>query len=362
VAAGARTGPYAFPTVAIPVGSKVCSSLGPIHDPELLQLTNDGSLVAFNARDYEHERDLWLGDLREGPPGIAYQAPEPSAKKTDIWSPQLANGKLYWIERVHSGSNAQTGIDSWTVRVMNTATRQVTSVSHGDVASEKYVDEIHWNGRFIAASVELPNGSWRVEQWDERGSVTASVAVVGTVYDLAIVGEGVVFTAGVPYPEHDSIGNMRTYYWVPGAQIADQIGTGAFDVAGCDELAAWVADPEASRDSTGYPVSRRLYYAPPSFSTATALSPVPSPSGTIGIDAVACGSESLAWLEHEYGRRNDADALTVWRPGWATPLQVPTEGFLTHVAVNGDWIVWSEYNDDMTAGWLRGVPLNAMPD
>lgn len=362
MAAGAGTGRYAFPTVTIPAGSDVCELIGPYGDPEPLQLTNEGPLVAFNARDYAHETDLWLGDIQDSAPTIVYTASEPSSThKVDIWSPQLASGKLYWIERVHTGSNAHTGTDSWTVRMMDTNTDQVISVARGEVATEKYVDKIRWNGQLLAASVEMPNESWLVELWNENGSVAASIPVLGTVYDLAIVGDGVLFTAGTGDPAHDSIGNMHTYYWSHGAGTANQIGTGAFNVAGCDGLATWIADPQASLDSTGNPISPRVFYATPPFSSASALSPEPSASGTIGIDEVACGSGTLLWLEQEYGSANGSDVITLWQQGWMTPLQLATPGFVAGPAINGGWVVWFAFDNDIATGWVYGMPLQAIP-
>ena len=56
---GAPAGvPYEFTAVDIPAGSDACQGVGTYGEPQPLQLTNDGPVVAFNARDMDHEEDL----------------------------------------------------------------------------------------------------------------------------------------------------------------------------------------------------------------------------------------------------------------------------------------------------------------
>jgi hypothetical protein len=49
---------YAFAKLAIPRGSDACWDTDPLADPQILDLTNDGSLAAFNSRDMEHQGPL----------------------------------------------------------------------------------------------------------------------------------------------------------------------------------------------------------------------------------------------------------------------------------------------------------------
>ncbi len=70
-------------------------------DPQILDLTNDGSLVAFDARDADHEADLWYGDLQKGTVAVVYQASAAEGTRVGIWSPQLAGDHLLWVEDVY---------------------------------------------------------------------------------------------------------------------------------------------------------------------------------------------------------------------------------------------------------------------
>jgi hypothetical protein len=322
-------------------------------------------MVVYNARDFAHEEDLWIGDLRDGSVGLAYKAPETTGKKVEIWWPQLAAGALYWIEYTHNGIDVSYPTASWIVRRMDVATARITIVAQGKMprfGGQKYPERIRWDGHRLAAVVALPDDSWRIEIWDTRGTVTAALPVPGSPYDMALLGDAVLFTAGTPYPPSDSIGKMHTYVWQISAKQATEVGSGAFQVAGCDGLAAWISDPVASRDSTGYPVLQRVFSAAPPYTSALGLSPEPSESGTSGADYVACGSGTLAWLEVDGPRGTTGwDTLTVWQPGWSGPVQIQTAGGPYGFTIKGGWLAWIEYNDEMDQGRLRGIPLSLIP-
>ncbi len=358
-----RTVAYAFGTVAIPTGADACQDVGPWGEPKPLHLTNDGSLVAYNARDPEHETSLWLGDLRDGSIEVAYVAAEKPEHKVDIWWPQLAAGQLFWIEYVHQGPNVQTPVTDWTVRRMEVSTHAVTIVAAGRMPAlggKKYPEIIRWDGHTLAAVEGIPHDKWQIELWDEAGQVQHTIPVSGTPFDVALVEGGVIFTAGTPYPAADTIGKMRLYRWTPGGGTT-RIGVDVYDVAGCSDLAAWIADPIASQESTGYPVSQRAHMARAPFEESTPLSPVPSPqTGIPGVDAVACDSGTVVWWEVEGSERTlGTDVLTVWQIGWSAPLQIETRGTGAALSARNGWIAWFEYRADYKYGRLRGVPISA---
>jgi hypothetical protein len=357
---------HAFMVTATPAGTDACYEVGPYGDPQPLALTNDGPIVAFSARDFAHERDLWLGDLRDASVKVAYVAPEPKGKKVEVWSPQLAKGELYWLEYTHNGIDISYPTASWVVRRMNVGTGKVETVGHDNMPNfggKKYVERLRWDGSRLAVLVVLPNRTWRIETWDEQGRLLADLPVTGTPYDMALVGDGILFTAGTPYPPNDAIGKMRTYLWHPGGTAAE-IGADAFSVAGCDGLGGWISDPTASQESTGRPVLQRVYGTMRPYTSSIPLSPEPvETGGTSGADAIACGSNTLAWLEADGpAGLTDVDALTLWQPQWSAPQQISTAGRPDRFALNGGWLVWFEYTAQSERGRLRGVPLSLIPN
>lgn len=354
---------YAFQTVTIPPGDDLCQDVGSFGDPAPLQLSNDGTLVAFNARDFSHETSLWLGDLRAGPIGVAYVAPEASGKKEEIWWPQLGAGQLFWIEYAHSGADVNTDLTKWTVRRMDLATRVVSVVAEDSmpaIGGKKYVSQIRWDGHTLAAAEELPDGSWQIELWDAAGHVQQTIPVDRVLYDLALADGGIIYSTGVSDTAHDSIGHMRLFYWTASAG-STLIGTDGFDVAGCSDLVAWQSDPGASRGSTGSPVSQRVYVASAPFVKSEPESPIPSADGDPGIDSIACGSGTVFWWEVEGGRATGRDVLTAWQRGWSAPVQIKTEGNSADISVRDGWVVWFEYDANMENGRLRASPMSVLP-
>jgi hypothetical protein len=333
-------------------------------DPMPLWLTNDGSLVAYNARDPEHQTNLWLGNLADGSVEVAYVATEKPGHKVDIWWPQLAGGQLLWIEYVHQGANVQTPVTDWSVKRMDVSTRQVTLIAAGrmpDLGGKKYPERIRWDGRTVAVMEGLAKDKWQIELWNEAGKVQQAIPVTGVAYDVALVDGGVIFTAGTLHPEADTVGQMRLYRWTADGGTK-QIGVDVYDVTGCSDLAAWIADPVASQHNTGFPVSQRTYAAWAPFEAPIALSPAPSEqTGIPGVDIVSCDSGTVAWLEAEGSERSlGIDILTIWRSEWPGPIQVETSGEPGDLSVKGGWIVWFEYNLDFTYGRLRGFPISAL--
>jgi hypothetical protein len=360
---------HAFEAMTIPAGADACQGVGSLGNPQPLHLTNDGPLVAYNARDFEHETSLWLGDLRDGSIEVAYVAAEDPAHKVELLWPQLAAGQLFWIEYVHQGPNVQTPVIDWTVKGMDVSTRAVTLVASGrmpDLGGKAYPERIRWDGHALAVMEGLAKDKWQIELWDEAGKVQQAIPVSGTPWGLALVDGGLLFTAGTPNPEQYAVGDMRLYRWTPTGGTR-QVGADVYDVAGCSDLAAWISDPAASQESIPMPVTERVYVARAPFEESTPLSPIPSEETRVpGADAVACDSETVAWWEVEGGdelgseRTLGIDVLTVWQPGWQTPLQIETSGSGMYLSAGGGWIVWLEYSLSGTYGRLRGVPVSAL--
>lgn len=356
--------PYEFTAVPIPAGSDACQDVGTYGEPQPFRLANDGPLVAYTARDIDHEEDLWLGDLRDGPIGIVYVAPKTAGHKADLWWPQLAGGQLFWIQYVHAGADASTAVASWSVMRMDVATHAVTTVAQDNMPAfggKKYVERIRWDGKTLALTEALPNKSWQIQLWDITGKVEATFPVTGTPYDMAITSDGVTYTAGTNFAANDAIGQMKTYVWTK-ATGSVQVGTGSFDVAADGNLAVWMNDPDSSANSSGYAISPRLLAAQAPFTTSTLLSPILSNNGTTGIDAVAAGSGTAIWMEVEGPPGNtQQDVLTAWQPGWKAPLQIKTNAMTVDLSVRGGWVVWFEYDNLTDVGRLRGVPLTILP-
>jgi hypothetical protein len=84
----------------------------------------------------------------------------------------------------------------------------------------------------------------------------------------------------------------------------------------------------------------------------------------MGIDGMACGSGTVAWWERENDDSAPRGVLTLWQPGWASPIQVDTEGNASYfVSVRGNWLIWMEEDgrgDDPLQERVRGIPLSIL--
>ncbi len=353
---------YAFRHIPIPLGSDSCQNIGPLANPKILSLTNDGSLVAFNARDYEHQGNLWFGDLSKGSVGVAYQAHETASNRADILWPQLAAGHLVWLEYVHVGPDVNTTVSQWAVRDMDLATRKVKTVAQGAAPGQggrELVTKMRFDGQHIAMAESLSNG-WRLEIVDLTGHVNFTVPTSEVPFDLALVRGGMLYSTGTDDAVHGTFGKMHLWSWTPD-EGSKEIGVDVFQINASGDLASWVTDPVASQGSTGNFQAARLYAATGVFTSGRPISPEDSESGTKGIDGAACGSNAVAWWQQENFHGAWQDVLTLWQPGWSSALQVDTEGNESyHVSLGGGWLVWSEEVGRDSAPLLeriRGVPL-----
>lgn len=356
---------YAFPHISIPLGSDACQDIGPFTIPNILYVTNDGSLVAFNSSDYDNQGCLWYGDLATGSMRVAYQAQQTASNRVGLWWPQLAGGHLLWLEYVHDGPDVHLPVKGWAVKDMDLATRDVAVVAQGLTpghGGQILVNEIRFDGKRIAMTETLASG-WRIEIRDLAGKVQASIPAAGDPFDLALVTDGLVYSTGTDNPAIGSVGDMHFWHWTPSGG-AKEIGTDVFQINAEDNLAAWVADPLASKGATGYFQSPRLYVANAPFATPQPISPAVSATGSKGIDGMAVGSATVAWWEKENWHDAWQDVLTVWQPGWASPIQIDTEGNGGYrLSVRGGWLVWEEGFGRDAAPLLeriRGVPLSVL--
>jgi hypothetical protein len=327
-----------------------------------LHLTNDGALVAFCARDAAHLRDLWFGDLRTGAVSVVYQAPANS----EIWWPQLAAGHLVWIEYHYHGAPGSSLPVDWTVRDMDLASRAVTVVDHDRMPKQgghAYVSILRYDGERFAFGEALPDGHWQVEVRDTAGADRHSVAVSDSLYDVALVRDGVLFSSGVNEPTRDSIGKMHLDHWTL-ADGTHEVAADAFEVGGAGDLAAWVVDPKASQESSGAPQVPRLYVSRAPFTAAKPLSPVPDDKPTFDISWFSVAFDTIAWWETEENNTGGRFVLTVWRDGWQAPVQLLTDGYSPRVGARGGWLVWfEEIRDEGTLALpqrIRGLPLAAL--
>jgi len=353
---------YAFPRVSIPLGSDACQDIGPFTHPKFLDLTNDGSLVAFNAADYDHQGELWFGDLATGSVKIVYQANEPASTRVDVWWPQLAGGQLVWLEYVHEGADVYTPVKQWFVKDMDLATRQVRAVAQGFTPREggqMLVKEIRYDGWQIGMTESLASG-WQIQIIDLAGRVHATIPTASYTFDVALVGDGVLYSTGTEDTVDGTVGLMHLWHWTP-ADGATEIGKDVFQINADGNLAAWVTDPVASQHSMGNFQVARLYEAATPYTSSQPISPVDTETGSKGIDGMACGSGTVAWWERENYKGAWSDVLTLWQPGWSSPLQVDTEGNESYrVSDRGGWLVWTEEfgrDADPLLERVRGVPL-----
>ncbi len=358
---------YAFLRVSIPAGSDSCQDIGPLASPQFLSITNDGPNVAFNARDAGDSGNLWYGDLRTGSVKVVYKATEAKGAVTDIWTPQLAAGKLLWIEDVHDGDSTSDPVKAWSLKTMDIASGTVTELAHDDMpkyGGRMYADSIKFDGKRIAVLEALADGTWRIEVRDLSGTVQGYAAVPGDPYDFALTSDGLLFTSGTQDPVSGAVGHMHLWRWTVGSGTK-AIGTDSYQVNSDGGLAAWVLDPDASKNVNGWFRDQRLYAAASPFTAPKAISPVLSATGTMGLDGMAVGSGTVAWWEREsYVDQAWLDVLTLWQPGWSSPIQVDTGGSSSYfVSANAGWLVWTEEDGRGSADQkerVRGIPLSVL--
>lgn len=354
---------YAFAHISIPVGVDACQDVGPFADPRLLYLTNDGSRVAFGATDFKYQGDVWYGDLMTGSVKIVYQAPQTTSSRTAISSVQLGGGHLVWLEQHHSGPDIESSpVREWTINEMNVSSGTIKVVAHGltpAFGGHALVNDMRFDGQRIAMAETLAHG-WQIEITDLSGVPRSTVAASNAPFDLALVSDGLLYSTGIAN-SIGAVGNTRLWHWTPNGG-SKQIGAAVFQINADASLAAWVADPTGSRETTGNPQEPRLYASTPPFTEPQALSPAVSPKGTQGIDGMSCGSGAVAWWEIEDWNTISQDVLTVWQPGWSSPVQVDTDGSESYrVSVQGGWLVWEEeFGRENSSERIRGVPLSLL--
>jgi hypothetical protein len=346
------------------LGSDACQDVGPFATPNILYLSNDGSRVAFNATDYESQGNVWYGDLATRSVKVVYQAQQTASERSRIESVHVVGDQLIWLETLHAGPNVVDPTKEWAVKTMDLSTRSVRVLAHGlapAYAGPKLVYEIRFDGQQIAMAESTKKG-WQIEIMDLTGVVRSTVAVSTEPFDLALVAGGLLYSTGTENGIA-AMGHLRLWHWTPG-DGSRQIGSDVFQINAEGSLSSWVADPEASQNTTGNFQSPRLYAATAPFTNAVPISPVDSATATKGIDGMACGSGTVSWWEQENWNGAWQDVLTVWQPDWSSPVQVDTEGNESYrVSVKGGWLVWVEGLGRDAAPLLeriRGVPLSVL--
>jgi hypothetical protein len=362
---GSRPEPqYAFAKVAVPAGADACQDIGPLADPQIRFLANDGSNIAFSAIDYPHQGQIWYGDLADRSVKVVYKAAQSASSRTEVWRPQLVNGQLVWLELAHVGPDVNSAVKTWAIRDMDTRTRNVRTVLQGasDQPVHKVVTDFRYDGQRFALMEELPKG-WQIEIADASGGVASIIPSSQDIFDLALVSDGVLYSTGIDDASLGTIGNMRLWHWSPG-RGSRELGRDVFQICADGDLASWVSDPVASQWSTGRSQVSRLYAAKAPFGSPQPVSPAVTETGTKGIDGSACGSNFVAWWEAENWSGVWQDVLTLWRPDWTAARQVDTGGSESYrVALGGGWLVWSEElgrEDAPLQERIRGVPLSVL--
>ena len=191
----------------------------------------------------------------------------------------------------------------------------------------------------------------------------STIPTSGDPFDLALVTDGLLYSTGTEDLVKGTIGHMHFWHWTP-AGGSKEIGIHVFQVNAEDDLAAWVVDPLASEENSGNFQEDRLYVGTDPFTSSQAISPVVSATGSKGVDGMACGSGTVAWWEEEDYHDGWQDVLTIWQPGWSSPVQVDTEGNESYrVSIRGGWLVWTEEFGRDAAPLMervRGVPLSIL--
>lgn len=361
---GSRPEPqYAFPHVSIPAGSDACQEVGPLADPKIVFLANDGSDIAFSAIDYAHQGEIWYGDLTDKSVKVVYQASEPASNRVDVQRPQLADGQLVWLERVHVGPDVNTDVKSWAIKDMDLASGAVKTVMSGSAPGHggaTLVMDIRFDGGRIALAESLAKG-WQLQIVDLSGRVQSTIPSSQDIFDLGLVSDGLLYSTGIDDVQIGTIGQMHLWHWTP-AGGSKEIAPNVFQINASGTLASWVADTAASQYSIGNFQAARLYTAVAPFSGGQAVSPVDTDTGTKGIDGAACGSGTVAWWEEENLSGAWQDVLTLWQPGWSSAVQVDTGGNESYyVSLGGGWLVWSEeLGREVVPERIRGVPISVL--
>ncbi len=320
--------------------------------------------MAFNATDYDHQGDIWYGDLVTGSVKVVYQAQQSASARIDVQSVQVIGQQLIWLEYVHAGQYVSNQVKEWLVKAMDLGTLAVRVVAHGLAPASgglALVNEIRSDGTRIAMAESLAKG-WQIQVIDLDGRVTSTIHITGEPFDIALVTDGLLFSTGT---ENDAgaVGHLRLWHWTPNGG-STSIGADVFQINAHGSMAAWVQDAVASQQSTGNFQAPRLFVASAPFANPQPISPVVSETGTTGIDAMACGSGVVAWWEKEAWGAAWHDVLTIWQPGWSTPVQIDTEGNESYrVSVDGGWLVWEEgfgRENPPLLERIRGVPLSVL--
>jgi hypothetical protein len=188
----------------------------------------------------------------------------------------------------------------------------------------------------------LPKG-WRIQIIDLHGKVQSTIPVSGYPFDVALVSGGVLFSTGSLNATIGAVNHMHLWYWTPQAGSAE-VAPAVFQINAEGSLASWVSDPAGSNDTGGGNLQEpRLYASQSPFTLSQPLSPLVKADGSKGIDGASCGSGTVAWWEMENWAGSWQDVLTIWQPGWASPVQIDTQGNEGYrVSVHGGWLVWSE--------------------
>jgi hypothetical protein len=350
---------------SIPAGADRCAGIGPLADPEVTGLTNDGPIVAFAGFDAAHAGDLWLGDLRSGAVEMVYQA----ATGIEIASPQLASGHLLWIEWAREaavdysvGGAGGPGVTEWWLKDMDTQSRRIATLAHDHTTGfggATFADKIVFDGSRLGIEEQIQDAATRivVQDWPSGKSVQ-SVTVADRVYDFALTGDGVLYSAGA-----DRYGPYGTDHVhlidCPREGSCQTVAPDVYDVAASGDVVAWLADPSASQDSDSLP-GARLYTTNAKLGPAQAVSSTEASRRSQGIRGIASGSGMVAWWEQ------DADVgpntLAVWTPGSVAPFQLATSGDSVDVSLGGGWLAWFEDvgSGDSSTTRVRAVPITAI--
>ena len=146
---------------------------------------------------------------------VVYQAKQTASNRTDIWRPQLANGQLVWLERVHVGPDVNTDVKAWAIKDMDTASGAVKTVLQGFAPGQggtKLVKEFRFDGQRIAMAESLSKG-WQLEIADISGSVRNTIPSSQDVFDVGLVSGGLLYSSGVDDPSMGTIGQIRLWHW-----------------------------------------------------------------------------------------------------------------------------------------------------
>ena len=366
--------PHAFVLEPIPAGADACANVGTGGNPSLRTLTNEGPVVAFDGivtgSDGANVWDLWLGDLRSGAVEVAYQAPAGN----ELASPQLAGGHLLWLEWTRQtgvpqpvGGPGGPAVIEWWLKDMDIGSRQIRTVAHDRApgfGGTALASEIRFDGAHLGIAESLKTGSRiQVQDWPSL-EVVQTVSVPDYLYDFALVGDGVLYSAGTY--EYNGYGAVRTHLtYAPRTGPTRVLAQDVYFVAASGDVVAWLADPSVSAftDSATSLPGPRVYVTDSKLGSAHAISPVPDGKPTVGIQGpIAVGSGTVAWWQQDGNVVVGRDALTLWTPGASSPVQLATGEALGAFSLGGGWLAWIEdigSGDNLTTR-VRAVPLSAV--